>query len=388
MPYITKIVLREAKLAGNLNRVIVGGQGETAIAAHGAITSFPEMPDGLSAQSLDGQRFIDSALHSSSTELSQLRLGGFVGMHGQGDEATRDQRTLWLMSKFANKQKINDTIVLNTPHEFIHGGFKNPNSPGDGTRIDDFAAFLSSIGVPRTEKSPTVHRKVERKIGPLSAADTLDSQSAEVAARLKHELTEQEKHQQRLKKQKQADSEARERVRQKIEDDKLDRKDREERQRLNRGHITSKKDEDPKAMADQRNYSDYYAELVKKKKAAEDAITKETQERTRRYIEEDKIERKERQERERANRLAAEASQASDTSQVPTERPATVPQPANDGHNTRKRRKTAKRYRGQGLRLGGSGEQVSLNQGEMSETRMRALGLLDNESSDHDENGK
>ncbi|KAE9571121.1 hypothetical protein CGMCC3_g12701 [Colletotrichum fructicola] len=129
MPYITQIVLQEAEHVGGLDRVILGGQGETAEAAHEAMSSFPECK---SDSADDVAVFIQDKLHSTCTDLSQLRLAGFVGTHTPDGEMTRDVRNKAVMSKAApGKNKINSSIATNTPHKFINGGYKTQTMTWD-----------------------------------------------------------------------------------------------------------------------------------------------------------------------------------------------------------------------------------------------------------------
>ncbi|KAF4422028.1 hypothetical protein CGGC5_v004725 [Colletotrichum fructicola Nara gc5] len=123
------IVLQEAEHVGGLDRVILGGQGETAEAAHEAMSSFPECK---SDSADDVAVFIQDKLHSTCTDLSQLRLAGFVGTHTPDGEMTRDVRNKAVMSKAApGKNKINSSIATNTPHKFINGGYKTQTMTWD-----------------------------------------------------------------------------------------------------------------------------------------------------------------------------------------------------------------------------------------------------------------
>lgn len=44
VPYVTQVILQEAGRVGGLDKIILGGQGRTAEAAHDAMSSFPESP--------------------------------------------------------------------------------------------------------------------------------------------------------------------------------------------------------------------------------------------------------------------------------------------------------------------------------------------------------
>lgn len=105
--------------------------------------------------------------------LQPWKLAGFVGMHTDNEQTMRDQRDFWLASKFGgngedeqqqqpvavastgNNNNINNSIIRNTPHEFIRGGYKEISATWEGRRIDEFAAFLASTGITRGEPGTT-----------------------------------------------------------------------------------------------------------------------------------------------------------------------------------------------------------------------------------------
>ncbi|KAI0127167.1 hypothetical protein BJ170DRAFT_624469 [Xylariales sp. AK1849] len=231
LPYITQIILQEAKHAGGLDKIILGGQGETAIAAHDAMTKFPEM---AANQSENMAAFIQQHFHPSWTNIEQLRLGGFIGMHPQSDKTTRDERDFWLMSKFAGKEKVSSTIMRNTPHKFIQGGYKVQTVTWDGRRIDEFAESLAENGVTRvTDGSQASTEKETETLTPkdrtVPAREGLKEDNSN-----KRELTEEQKHAEDIKRQKKADKDAKERVLKRIDYDKLERKRRIEREKASR----------------------------------------------------------------------------------------------------------------------------------------------------------
>ena len=126
-PYIAQILLQEAKLVDGLDNVILGGQGETAVAGHEAMTSFPELGASLRSDVAQVVKYLSTTFHSQSwTDLAMHpRLAGFVGMHAEAREVTRDVSSHSIASKVPNNPpRINTSIVVNTPHCFIHGGYK------------------------------------------------------------------------------------------------------------------------------------------------------------------------------------------------------------------------------------------------------------------------
>ncbi|KAI8192756.1 hypothetical protein KHU50_013082 [Colletotrichum sp. SAR 10_65] len=197
MPYITQIVLQEAEHVGGLDRVILGGQGETAEAAHEAMSSFPECK---SDSADDVAVFIQDKLHSTCTDLSQLRLAGFVGMHTPDGEMTRDVRNKAVMSKAApGKNKINSSLVTNTPHKFINGGYKTQTMTWDGKRIDTFAEFLESIQVYRVpdRKKMSKETLVPKDRKPVERWDPRENLSD--AQKYALEIAEQKKENEKLR---------------------------------------------------------------------------------------------------------------------------------------------------------------------------------------------
>lgn len=242
VPYVTQIILREARLLGSLDRVIIGGQGETAVAAHEAITNFPEISNSQDQEPDGVQVFIQDHLPGPWTEPSQLQLAGFVGMHSPNDVTTRDQRGYWLATQFGSRKKVNECMVANTRHHFIHGGFKAPGHPGDGVRIDDFAAFLTSVGVVRADLLSVTYQPMPKKAGPVQAPGLRD----EKASKLQNELSERDKYLELIKKQKAETKQVRERTLARIKDDQIERKLREERQRQQRTRQQAEESEDNK----------------------------------------------------------------------------------------------------------------------------------------------
>lgn len=226
LPYITQIILQEAHRAGGLDRVILGGQGEAAEAAHSAMTSFPETkldpeedPDAIAS-------FVQRNFNPNWTTLSQLKLAGFVGMHAPDGPITRDVKDYGIMTKAsAPKQKANRAIVANTPHNFIKGGYKLQTATWDGKRIDDFAAFLEAIGVDRTQQV------VERKSNEILTPKDRD---AKKVFDFRDGLSDVQKYALEVAEQKKANEAMKEKILRRIEADKVERKIRNERERQRR----------------------------------------------------------------------------------------------------------------------------------------------------------
>ncbi|KAL0938196.1 uncharacterized protein CTRU02_207927 [Colletotrichum truncatum] len=227
VPYITQIILREAKRAGGLDRIILGGQGETAEAAHEAMSSFPEGGTDLHSDPKEMSAFIKRNYHLTWTQSSQLRLGGFVGMHLEDGQPTRDVKTLALISKEAIRpQKISNNIITNTPHKFIHGGYKIQTTTWDGARIDQFAEFLAGIGVFRI---PDKEQKIQETLVPKDRAKVKKFDPREG-------LNDVQKYALEVAEQKKLDALRKEKVLVRIEADKVERNILQERKKQRRLH--------------------------------------------------------------------------------------------------------------------------------------------------------
>lgn len=227
IPYITQIIVQEANLIGGLDKIILGGQGETAEAAHEAMSSFPE-PKAATMQEPDAIRaFLKGHLHTFCTEVSQLKLAGFVGMHAQDGRATRDVRNYSIATKTAGPVTVNSAIITSTPHKFINGGYKLQTTTWDGRRIDDFATFLVSIGIDRTKDETMAavdglgKDLLTPKVRPPPAR--IDRAQDELDAKLKYA--------EEITRQKAADKEVRERILRRIEENKVERKLKQARER-------------------------------------------------------------------------------------------------------------------------------------------------------------
>ncbi|KAK1833394.1 hypothetical protein QBC39DRAFT_278942 [Podospora conica] len=212
-PYITQLVLQEGRRLNGLDRVILGGQGETSEAAHEALFAFPDvLPDWMTED--------------------EPRLVGFVGMHADVREQTRDVKAYSITTKMDEGDerrpgRVGRAVVRRTPHRFIHGGYKVQTQTWDGKRIDEMAKFLEEeMGV---ERIPTEEQRKNLGKEILTPKDR-EKKPEEV----KETLTEGQKYALELAKDKKANDELAEKVRIRIEADKVERKIRQERERQKR----------------------------------------------------------------------------------------------------------------------------------------------------------
>lgn len=237
-PYITQILLQEARRAGGLDRVILGGQGETAVAAHEAMASFPEMGAALRSQPDEVARYLRDAFHTPSwtDAATHPRLAGFVGMHAEAREATRDIANYGIASKRPNDPPlVNTSIVTNTPHCFIHGGYRVQTATWDGRRIDDFAKFLAvELGIYRVADPEGQPGGSET----LTPKDRREQKQAEV----REELTDAQKYALELARDKKENEALIDKIKRRIEADKVERKFRQQRERQARGILSNNAD--------------------------------------------------------------------------------------------------------------------------------------------------
>lgn len=234
LPYITQIILQEAERAGGLDRLILGGQGETAEAAHEAMASFPEARTSAFDNEEELAAFMWEKFTLTSANLDDLKLAGFVGMHAQDGQLTRDVKNFGMMTKgIPTKQKINATIIKNTPHKFIHGGYKLQTATWDGKRIDDFATFLMSIGVDRVPDSSQGQGSNET-LTPKERPEPGTTKGKRIDT--KDELNDKQKYALEIAKDKKAQEEQKQKALRRIEADKVERKIRQERERQKRLH--------------------------------------------------------------------------------------------------------------------------------------------------------
>lgn len=219
-------MLQEAgKVEGGLENVVLGGQGETALAAHESLVSLPEKR----GKSTDGEKreFVREVLHSQGGEAGEVKLGGFVGMHAEDREITRDVVRYATAKREAGEKDggirgVNEAVLVNTKHSFIHGGYKlKKEGVWDGRRIDDFASFLEhEVGVKR-----------------LGVEEVNEEKKKEKVEEKKEVLNESQKWAAELAKDKKANKSLRDTLMQRIEADKVERKIRLERERQQRAAI-------------------------------------------------------------------------------------------------------------------------------------------------------
>ncbi|KAK7931549.1 Acyl-protein thioesterase [Apiospora marii] len=248
-PYVAQLILQEAQRAGGLDKIVLGGQGETALAAHAALNRLRQTMSGYAPDSAM-HAFVTAQMEAHLPGLEPWKLAGYVGMHPDDKQTPRDQRDYWLVSKFTGgkcdgdeqpvpdtvstgNSNINDRIVRNTPHEFIRGGYKNTSPIWDGERIDDFAEFLARIGIARGEPGKAAYA-ASLNLRPKPALGPIQAPSAKPKDSNKGELSAQQKYAQEVKEQKKRDEEYRKRILLQIEDQKAERKLKQERERVGR----------------------------------------------------------------------------------------------------------------------------------------------------------
>lgn len=229
VPYITQIILQEADRAGGLDKIILGGQGKTAEAAHDALSAFPEGPIKATPDEADAvAAHLQKYFHPTCTEVTQLKMAGFVGMHvplaGPGAQVTRDVRDFGIQSKMTCPASINNAIIKNTPHKFIHGGYKTQTMTWDGRRIDEFASFLEELGVMRI-RNQEEQRQSNETLTPKDRSVKVKHNDG------KDELNEKQKYALEIMKQKAETAKQREITLRRIEADKVERKIKQARER-------------------------------------------------------------------------------------------------------------------------------------------------------------
>lgn len=247
VPYITQIILQEAERAGGLDKIILGGQGITAEAAHDAMSSFPE-PDKRTPSSsselaesemeeeeqnmtVTTTHHIRKHFHPSWTQVTQLQMAGFVGMHepdGPHAHVTRDVRDFGIRSKMTGLFGVNHYIVVNTPHQFIKGGYTPRTATWDGPRIDKFAQFLEDLGVQRTKMDT---RKGSKETLTPTDRSTMENKKRNLRGGLQDGMDEKQRYAQEILKQKAEDDKQREQILRRIEAQHVERKIRQNRER-------------------------------------------------------------------------------------------------------------------------------------------------------------
>lgn len=235
-PYLTQILLQEARrlryseITLGLDRVILGGQGETAVAGHDAMMSFPEVPTAIRDNPDKIARFLHTTYHVARWTDPRIhpRLGGFVGMHADSREVTRDIASYSAASKTTETAppRINTSIVTNTPHLFIHGGYKVQTTTWDGRRIDDFAKFLAvDVGIYRVSDPQAL------PTNPYALTPKDRDQKKKPRDEAQELLNDAQKYALEVAKEKKANEALAEKVKIRIEADKVERKIRQERER-------------------------------------------------------------------------------------------------------------------------------------------------------------
>ncbi|KAK0624123.1 hypothetical protein B0T14DRAFT_193393 [Immersiella caudata] len=103
-PYITQILLQEAKRVGGLDKVVLGGQGETAIAAHESMACFPEITTAMRDEESAVEEFMKGTFYAPkwTDPAAHPKLAGFVGMHKDDGEVTRDAALRGVAAKARN----------------------------------------------------------------------------------------------------------------------------------------------------------------------------------------------------------------------------------------------------------------------------------------------
>lgn len=231
LPYITQMIIKEAEIVGGLDKIVLGGQGEAAEAAHEAMCSFPEMPAANMEQPDAIAAFLQQNFHTPWTHISQLKLSGFVGMHAANGHPTRDVRNYGIMSKMGEGPvKVNNAIVVNTPHRFIMGGYKARTATWDGRRIDEFADFLATLGITRT------NYELQSQPSEMDLPFRVRSSPAKKVDHSEDELNARQKYMQEITEQKEAERKDRERILRRIEENKVERKIKQAREREARQH--------------------------------------------------------------------------------------------------------------------------------------------------------
>ncbi|KAK1635650.1 hypothetical protein BDP81DRAFT_40474 [Colletotrichum phormii] len=232
LPYIAQIMLQESDKVGGLDRIILGGMGQTAEAAHDAMTSFPECKMDAYDNADEMSSFLQKNFHPDCTKLEQLKLAGFLGMHTQDPEITSDVKSKANLSKEVStlKKKINATLVAQTPHKFINGGYKVHTKTWDGSRIDDFASFLVAIGVERglDARKKSTETLIPKNRDPVKKWDPRDTLSD--AQRYAQEILDQKKENEEIKR----------KLLIRIEADKVERKIKDAREKASRGKVNCK----------------------------------------------------------------------------------------------------------------------------------------------------
>ncbi|KAK4449020.1 hypothetical protein QBC34DRAFT_464312 [Podospora aff. communis PSN243] len=240
-PYITQILLQESQRVGGLDRIILGGQGDTAVAAHESMASFPEITPSMRAEEGGVGRFLKQTFYAEgwTDAAKDPRLAGFVGMHRAEREVTRDQALKGVAGKLGNEPaRVNVSVVVNTEHLFIRGGYEVTTETWDGRRVDDFARFLEeSVGVVMVGGEADGRRK--KKIGWPVVVGRLKTREEKLAEKARYEADEAKKYAEMVAREKREKKVELEKIKVQIEADKVRRKMVQERERQAREAIAA-----------------------------------------------------------------------------------------------------------------------------------------------------
>ncbi|KAI3316883.1 hypothetical protein HD806DRAFT_401603 [Xylariaceae sp. AK1471] len=183
IPYITQVIMNEAQqLAGGTEKIILGGRGTGSVAACRALQSFPELPTLTLEHSPDLQaRFVKDFFGNESwTEIRQVKLAGFVGMHGNGGMKPRsDETDFQLLSNLSQKKTtVAGSLLQNTPHTIVRTGYNHVTMKWGPDRLHVLVEFVAELGV---------------RYEPLGYGDEEDEERARAQERVKSEPEADEK---------------------------------------------------------------------------------------------------------------------------------------------------------------------------------------------------
>ncbi|KAK7943644.1 uncharacterized protein PG986_012757 [Apiospora aurea] len=249
-PYVAQLVLQEAQRAGGLDRVVLGGQGETALAAHDALDRLRKTM-GAYAPETAMHAFVEEQmrLHAEDEdedkdngEPQPWKLAGYVGMHPDNDQVPRDQRDFSLVCNLGgsnpysakNGNSFSNDLIRNTPHEFIRGGYTDTSAmwggpPGARTKTpSSSSSSFSPASPPSPSSKPVVSGPIEGHSDDKAGAD---KQKA-----LDDRKRVQQKHAEEYRLNKQREAEHRQKILRQIENQKAERRLRDKRERERRFH--------------------------------------------------------------------------------------------------------------------------------------------------------
>ncbi|GAB1315477.1 hypothetical protein MFIFM68171_05687 [Madurella fahalii] len=207
------------------------------------MTSFPELSASLRSNPQDITKFLCNTLHAKSWNdiIADPRLTSFVGMHGEDREVTRDVSSHNIACMALNDPpRINTSFVVNTPHCFIYGSYKTQTVTC--RRINNFVKFLTlTVGVHRL-KDLTVKRGEHETLAPKDRADK--------PAEKKDDLNKARKYALGLAKDKKANEALTEKIKRRIEADKIGWEFQQARERGVRLAAAARAEEQTKTKSD------------------------------------------------------------------------------------------------------------------------------------------